>query len=98
MANAKEAKVMRESVLAEVVEKLEGAVFVGRTSEGALFQLGEDFVVVRAIVKSETFDADKALAEFVAKEKVAEEKALAKAKKMIADGVKREKAKEKEGA
>ena len=98
MANAKEAKVMRDGILGEVMEKLEGAAFVGRTSEGALFQLGEDFVVVRAIVKSETFDADKALEEFAAKEKVAEEKALAKAKKMTADSAKREKAKEKEGA
>jgi len=72
----KESKVVRESMLETVAGvEFEGMEFVGRTSEGALFRMGEDFVVVRTIVKSETFDADEALRKF----NEAQEKAAAKA-------------------
>ena len=74
--NAKEAKVVREGMLDVVGGADFGMEFVGRTSEGALFRTnGGDHVVVRAIVKAETFDADAALQAFAE----AQEKAAAKA-------------------
>ena len=82
MANQKEAKVLRERVM-EAVEAagVEGMEVLGRTSEGVLLQVGEDFVVVRAIVKAETFEAEAAMAEFAEKQAKAEAKEKEKAEK-----------------
>lgn len=92
MADQKMAKELREGVLAQVEQRLEADEVMGRTSEGVLLKMGDDFVVVRAIVKAETFDAETALADFADKQLKAAEKAKEKAAKVA-----KAKAKEKEG-
>ena len=80
--DAKTARATRETFVNAIAETLDihGAEFVGRTSEGALFAVGEeDFVAVRAIVKSDTFDADAALAEFQARLEAAAQREKEKA-------------------
>ena len=88
---AKEAKVVREAVLAKVEEvlEIEGFEMVGRTSEGVAFESVEtgDSLVVRTIVKAEGTDIRALVQEFTAKQEKAEkekaekEKKVAKAKK-----------------
>lgn len=81
MANQKQAKEIREMVLDSVATLEHDALDLkGRTSEGLVFAVGEDFVVVRAIVKSETFDADAEILAFSEKLLKAEEKAKSKEK------------------
>ena len=75
--DAKTAKVVRENFVTTVagVLDIEGAKYVGRTSEGALFRVGEsDYVAVRAIVKAETFDAESALKAFEVRLEAARER------------------------
>ena len=76
---AKEAKVVREAVLAKVEEvlEIEGFEMVGRTSEGVAFESVEtgDSLVVRTIVKAEGTDVRALVEEFTAKQKALAEKA-----------------------
>ena len=69
MANQKHSKELREQIYG-MLDTLEfaGHEWLGRTSEGVAFQAGEDVVVVRAIVKSETFDVAEAIEDFAKKE------------------------------
>ena len=79
MATQKEAKQIRENVLALVAQlQDESMESLGRTSEGIVFAVGEEFVVVRAIVKSENFDANAAILAFSDKMQKAEAKAKEK--------------------
>ena len=79
MATQKEAKQIRENVLALVAQlQDESMESLGRTSEGIVFAVGEEFVVVRAIVKSESFDADAEILAFSDKMQKAEAKAKEK--------------------
>ena len=82
MANQKVAKELRSLVLGTVAEtEIEGAEFLGFTSEGAVFAIGVDIVVVRAIVKAEGFDFNDAIAEYDEKlEKLEKAKLEKKAK------------------
>lgn len=82
MATQKEAKVLREKVMGAVSEMVvDGMEFVGFTTEGVLFRADEEFVVVRAIVKSESFDPEAAMAELQDKlEKAAKREAEKAAK------------------
>jgi len=85
MATQKQAKEIREGLLGQIAEvTFEGAEYVGRTSEGAVFQVCEDFVAIRTIVKSETFDLEAEMADYAGKiakaEKAAKERAAKVAK------------------
>ena len=93
MATQKEAKVLRERVM-EAIETagVEGMEVMGRTSEGVLFGAEGEFVVVRAIVKAETFEPEAAMEAFAEREAKAEAKAKEKAAKVA----KAKAAKEKE--
>lgn len=90
--NYKEAKATREATY-NVLENVDfaeaGLEYLGRVSEGNLYAKGGDFVVVRTIVKADTFDAEAALEEYKAKEIAAKEKAAKKAKKASKDKAKR---------
>lgn len=82
--NQKEAKVVREMALEAVAGvALEGFEFVGRGSEGAVFEneAGE-VLVLRAIVKNEQAVAQELVAEFEAKVAKAEAKAKEKEAKV----------------
>ena len=80
---ANEAKVVREGVLETLVDvKFDNMEYRGRTSEGAVFEYGEgEFVVIRAVVKSEKFDLNDALDEYAEKVAKTRERELEKAKK-----------------
>ena len=80
MANQKVAKEIRENVAVALSEMDLGMEYVGRTTEGSLFQVGEDYVVIRAIVKAESFDPNDAVAEYEEKQAKAKEREEAKAK------------------
>ena len=87
MANQKQAKQIRETILSQiqnqVFEGLEDgahAIPMGRTSEGIVYGIGNDYVVIRAIVKSETFDASGEIQAYAEKLAKAEEKAKTKEK------------------
>ena len=92
MATQKEAKVLRERVM-EAVERagVEGMEVLGRTSEGVLFGAEGEFVVVRAIVKAETFEAEAAMEAFAEREAKAEQKAKEKAAKVAKAKAEKEK-------
>ena len=75
---------------------MEGAVLVGRTSEGLVYETEEGYTVLKVIVKKADFDLEDALAEY-------KEKLEAQAKKKLEAEVKKskslaKKAKEKAGA
>ncbi len=87
MATQTQAKAIREGLLAQLVEvEFEGTEYVGRTSEGAVFRVGEELVVVRTIVKSETFDVEGAIADYAGKIAKAEKAAADKAAKVAKAG------------
>ena len=96
MADQKTAKAIRE-FFGEVVQGTEftGFDFVGITDEGSLFQNVEtgDFVVVRTIVKAETFDGFDAVQAHTEKLEKAAEKAAKSKAKAEKDKAKREKEK-----
>lgn len=100
MADQKQAKAIRE-FFGEVVRNtgFEGFVFVGVTDEGSLFQNveTEDFVVVRSIVKAETFDGFEAVQAHQEKLEKAAEKAAKSKAKAEKDIAKREKEKAEKG-
>ena len=77
MANQKVAKELRTEYLGTVAEtEFEGGEFVGFTSEGAVFKNGSDVVVVRVIVKAETFDYATEVAEYEEKIRKQEQEKL----------------------
>lgn len=84
--NAKDAKILRNDVVENVLAHAEvaGYAYEGRSSEGAVFSDGVDTLVLRAIVKAEGTDAKALVADYDAKQaKAAERKrkaAEAKAK------------------
>jgi hypothetical protein len=89
MANQKEKNALRERTLENMMNStFEGLSVLGRTTEGVLLhETDEDlFIVLKAIVKKEGFDAEDALAEFVEKEKAREEREKEKAKKLAEKG------------
>ena len=82
MANQKMAKELRTKVLETVAgTEIEGAEFLGFSTEGAVFGMGVDIVVVRAIVKAEGFDYEDAIAEYTEKLEKLEKARLEKEKK-----------------
>ena len=91
--DAKKGAVAREMFMKALEGfEVEGFVFVGRVSEGAVFESDEGFVVVKPIVKKDTFDFDDALAEYEEKLVKAKEKEEAKAKKVAKAKADKEKA------
>ena len=81
MANQKVAKELRTTYLETVVgTEFEGGEFIGFTSEGAVFRQGSDTVVVRVIVKAESFDYESEVAEFEEKARKQKEEKLKKTK------------------
>jgi len=70
------------------IELVEGFTYVGRTSEGLLFEHPEtlEYFVVKIVVKKESFDATEALESYEEKQELAKEKAKAKAKKVAKAG------------
>ena len=91
-----ERRILKRDVTAQLEGfAIEGLEFVGFSTEGAIFLEKEKdvYVVIKAIVKSDSFDSDFEMDEYDAKEKARkerEEKAAAKRKE------KEEKAKDKE--
>ena len=82
MANQKMAKELRTKVLETVAgTEIEGAEFLGFSTEGAVLGMGVDIVVVRAIVKAEGFDYEDAIAEYTEKLEKLEKARLEKEKK-----------------
>lgn len=98
MANQKRGKEIRETVVNNVADVLsfENFEFVGISSEGAVFNNGEDTFVVRVIVKAETFDFNDAIAEYDEKQKKAEDKKNKHDKKVEKELDKKAKAKAEE--
>lgn len=81
MANQKEAKAIRETILSQIqhqvfegVEEGTHAIPMGRTSEGIVYGIGGDYVIIRVIVKSENFNATGEIQAYADKLEKAKEK------------------------